>query len=242
MSWDYEIVFPVLNEEKRLSRGVTETEAFCKANSINACLTIADNGSSDQTLQIANELQKKFSDIKILSLGERGVGRALKAAWLAPRAPVVGHMDVDLATNLQHLRELELKFRDPNVAVLSGSRLLKSSEVEGRSLLRGITSRAFNLVLKARLDVKITDGMCGFKFIRAEVFRRIYDELSPLSDAWFFNTEFLVKADWLGYRVEEIGVRWFDDNDSRVELIKVVRNYLSEIERLVQEKKQRLKK
>ena len=241
MSWDYEIVFPVLNEEKRLARGITETAKFCKTNSINACLTIADNGSTDQTLKVAEELKLKHPDLKIISVGERGVGRALKAAWLAPRAPVVGYMDVDLATNLQHLRELELKFRNPKITIVSGSRLLKNSEVEGRSLLREITSRSFNFILKARLGVSMTDGMCGFKFIRADAFRRIHDELGPLSNAWFFNTEFLVKAEWLGFKVDEIGVRWFDDNDSRVELVKTISGYLSEIQRLVKEKKTRKK-
>ena len=242
MSWDFEIVFPVLNEENRLIRGISETAAYCNANSINACLTIADNGSKDRTLEAAGELQKKYSDLKILSVGERGVGRALKAAWLAPRAPVVGYMDVDLATHLQHLRELDLKFRNPQISVLSGSRLIKGAEVENRTLLREITSRGFNFILKARLGVKLTDGMCGFKFIRAELFKRIYDELSPLSDAWFFNTEILVKSEWLGHKVEEIPVRWVDDNDSRVELGKTVKNYLAEIDRLVQEKQKRSKK
>ncbi len=241
MSWDYEIVFPVLNEEHRLTRGVVETTAFCKANAIEACITIADNGSTDRTLEVASKLQEKYSDLKILSVGEKGVGRALKAAWLSPRAPIVGYMDVDLATNLMHLRELELKFRNPKIAVVSGSRLLEKSEVEGRSLLREISSRGFNLILKARLGAKITDGMCGFKFIRAEVFKMICDECSPLSDAWFFNTEILVKAEWLGYHVEEIAVRWIDDGDSRVEFVKTIRNYLNEMSRLAHEKKKRIK-
>ena len=113
MSWDFEIVFPVLNEENRLTRGISETAAFCKANAINACLTVADNGSSDRTLEVAAELQKKYQDIKVLSVGERGVGRALKAAWSEARAPIVGYMDVDLATDLKHLKDLKERFKNP---------------------------------------------------------------------------------------------------------------------------------
>lgn len=234
-----EIVFPVLNEERRLTRGITETDAFCRANNIDACLTIADNGSTDRTLEIANGLQKKILNLKIISLGERGVGRALKAAWLNPRAPVVGYMDIDLATDVKHLKDVEQKFKNPDISVLSGSRLLKGAEVHNRTLVREITSRGFNAILKARLHVKLSDGMCGFKFIRSDLFRKIYDELSPLSDAWFFNTEFLVKSEWLGYKIEELPVHWTDDNDSRVEMVKVISNYLKEIERLVREKKKR---
>ncbi len=237
MNWDFEIVFPALNEEKRLSRGVEETAKFCQENNINACITIADNGSTDRTLEVGAALQQKIPELKILSVGERGVGRALKAAWLAPRAPIVGYMDVDLATDLKHLKDLKQKFQDPKVSIVSGSRLLKGAKVENRSFLREITSRGFNFVLKARLGVKFSDGMCGFKFLKAELFQKIHDELKPLSDGWIFNTEILVKSEWLGYRVEEIPVHWTDDNDSRVELVKVANNYLAEINRLVQQKK-----
>ncbi len=238
-NFDFEIVFPVLNEEHRLERGVTETIRFCEAHQINACYTIADNGSTDRTKDVASELQKKYPALKFLSVGERGVGRALKAAWLSPRAPIVGYMDIDLATDLKHLLEMQELFKDPKVFVVSGSRLLKNSQVINRKPLRGFTSRGFNNVLKIRLGVKLSDGMCGFKFIRADFFKKIFDQLSPLADGWFFNTEFLVKSEWLGEKVHEIGVRWTDDGDSRVELFKVIQNYLKEIERLHREKARR---
>jgi glycosyltransferase involved in cell wall biosynthesis len=238
-SYDFEIVFPVLNEEHRLTRGVTQTIDFCKAHALSACYTIADNGSTDRTRQIAEDLEKQYPDVKFLSVGERGVGRALKAAWLSPRAPIVGYMDIDLATDLKHLVEMKKLFQNPDIFVVSGSRLLKSSKVTNRTALRNFTSRGFNSILKFRLGVELSDGMCGFKFIRADFFKKIFDELAPLADGWFFNTEFLVKAEWLGKKIYEIGVHWTDDGDSRVELIKIVKNYLSEIERLRLEKKAR---
>ncbi len=237
MSWDFEVVIPVLNEEQRLTRGVEESFKYFNANNINACLTIADNGSTDRTLQVAGELQKTYPELKIISVGERGVGRALKAAWLEPRARVVGYMDVDLATDLKHFEEVKSKFNDPHVDVVSGSRLIRGAKVENRKLLRAITSRGFNLVLKLRLGVKFTDGMCGFKFLKADLFKKIVNELSPLSDGWIFNAEILVKSEWLGHKVEEIAVHWTDDEDSRVELVKVTNNYLAEIERIYQQKK-----
>jgi glycosyltransferase involved in cell wall biosynthesis len=236
-AYDFEIVFPVLNEDHRLSRGVTETIKFCQSHTLRACYTIADNGSTDRTRKIAEDLQTQYPDIKFLSVGERGVGRALKAAWLSPRAPIVGYMDIDLATDLKHLIEMRDLFRNPEVYVVSGSRLLKNSVVTNRSALRNFTSRGFNSVLRFRLGVGLSDGMCGFKFIRADFFKKIFDDLSPLSDGWFFNTEFLVKAEWLGKKIYEIGVHWTDDGDSRVELIKIIKNYLSEIERLYRQKK-----
>ena len=242
MMSEIEIVFPVLNEEKRLRRGIEETVAFCARENINACYTIADNGSSDGTLRIADELAQNILNLKIISVGERGVGLALKTAWLSPRAPVVGYMDIDLATDLKHLKEVQLKFKNPDVSVLSASRLLKGAHVENRTLLRGVTSRVFNKILKLRLGVRFSDGMCGFKFIRADLFKKIHDELSPLSNAWFFNTEFLVKSEWLGKTIEELPVHWVDDNDSRVDLLQVSTNYLSEIERLAKEKVQKVKK
>ena len=40
--------------------------------------------------------------------------------------------------------------------------------------------------------------------------------------AWFFDTELLVLAEKLGYRIKDVPVRWVDDDDSRVWIISAV--------------------
>ena len=125
------IALPVLNEEARLSRGVLKTLEFCAAHGIAARITIADNGSTDGTARVAAELVRDHPNVEYLSVGQRGVGRALKRAWTQAATPVIGYMDVDLATDLAHLLQVRDLFESkPGDLVVTGSRLLPGSERE----------------------------------------------------------------------------------------------------------------
>jgi hypothetical protein len=146
-------------------------------------------------------------------------------------------MDVDLATDLRHLREMLDLFASAGVNVVSGSRLLPGATVVNRSLTREITSRGFNWIIRRRLGIGFSDGMCGFKFLRRRLFERIRERYAPLSDGWFFNTEILVKSEWLGERVRDLPVFWTDDRSSRVRFHQIIPDYLREIERLRRQKR-----
>jgi len=68
---------------------------------------IANNASTDRTLEIARELTRRYlGEVTCLHLDQKGRGLALKTAWLASDADVVCYTDVDLSTNLSHLMPL----------------------------------------------------------------------------------------------------------------------------------------
>lgn len=233
-----EITFPVLNEEHRLENGIKTTIAFFeKIGFSDYALTIADNGSSDKTEEIGNRLQGEYSSmVNYVKVPRRGVGLALRTSWTSATSEIVGYMDIDLATDLDHLSEVIELFRDPGVSVVCGSRLKPGARVENRTAIREITSRVFNSLLRVLLGVKFTDGMCGFKFLRTPLAKNLIASGIDL-DGWFFCTEILVKSEWLGISVTEIPVHWTDGMDSKVRLAKVSFDYLNEIRRLMKEKK-----
>lgn len=129
-------------------------------------VTIADNGSTDATAQLARELADEDARVRLVRVGRKGVGLALKTAWAASPAPYVACMDLDLSTDLRHVPEAWTLLEQGTADLVNGSRLLPGARVVGRSLLRGFTSRAFNAVLKTALGVRFTDGMCGFQFMK----------------------------------------------------------------------------
>lgn len=228
----YDIVIPVLNEDKRLRRGVEATSLFLVKNGfINCRLVIADNGSSDDTANIASELCAEYANVVYLSVGRCGVGIALKEAWNQSVADIVGYMDVDLATDIEHFKEVVAIFEMGGVDIINGSRNLASSRVSNRKVIREITSRGFNILLRNILNIHTTDGMCGFKFTRRDAYQKI-TEYGIRNDGWFFCTEFLWLAERLRFSIFEIPVRWHDDRDSRVSIVRLSAYYLLEIVRL----------
>lgn len=77
-----DIVVPVLNEEKILQKSITTLDEYmAKHLPYRYQITIADNGSQDKMLEIAKNLAKKYLSVQVVSLAERGRGRALKRIW-----------------------------------------------------------------------------------------------------------------------------------------------------------------
>lgn len=221
-----DIVLPVLNEETLLERSVRTLRGCLdeRLEGFSYSLVIADNGSEDKTESIGRRLATQDSMVRYLRLPKPGVGAALKKAWSESEADIVGYMDLDLATDLAHVREA-LDALAGGAMIVYGSRLHPNSSVIGRSLPRALISRSFNLLLKSYLHVRFSDGMCGFKFLRRSALPELLAN-GAKSDGWFFSTELLVVAERLGLSMRELPVRWTDDPNSRVKVIKLTLQYL----------------
>lgn len=224
-----DIVVPVLNEEAQLARSVGILRQFLKENvSLSWRIVVADNGSTDGTLAVAEALGLEFSDVACIHLDQKGRGRALRKAWLESPADIVSYMDVDLSTNLEAFPRLVASL-EQGYDVATGSRLLPQSRVR-RGLKREVLSRTYNLLIRATFLTQFHDAQCGFKALRREAAR----ELVPLveNNNWFFDTELLILAARRGYRIKEIPVTWSDDPDSRVRIVRTVSEDLKGLARL----------
>ncbi len=232
-----EITIPVLNEEKTLRENVIQANKYIYNNITKKYkIIIADNGSCDNTKKIGKELEQKYNEVEFLSVGKIGVGLALRTSWTRSSADIVGYMDLDLATDLKHLKEVYNLFNEDNIYIINGSRLLQESKVYNRTIVREITSRGFNLLVKRILKVNLSDGMCGFKFLKRDIANKLINT-GINTDGWFFSTEILVKAIWSGIKVTEIPLFWDDKGDTRVNVAKSVFDYLKLVLKMKKEKK-----
>lgn len=233
-----EITIPVLNEEETIKEKISEMISYTneKFSDRKISFVIADNGSTDKTEEYSCELIKKYENLRYIKLPEKGVGLALKTSWNSSEADYVGYMDLDIATDLSALKTVVSEI-DKGNKIINGSRLLKNSEVINRTIIREMTSRVFNFLLKIILKVKFTDGMCGFKFLERETAKTLIDT-GINTKGWFFSTEILVKGYWKGIEIKEIPVKWTDDRNSKVKIFSLSLNYFKNILRLKKEEKE----
>ncbi len=76
---EFEIILPVYNEEAKLDSGVTTLYQFLQKNiSPPWRITIADNGSTDNTLSLAQAICQRYPEVGLLHLDQKGRGRALR--------------------------------------------------------------------------------------------------------------------------------------------------------------------
>ena len=59
---------------------------------------------------------------------------------------------------------------------------------------------------------------CGFKFFDCDVARRLF-QLQKI-DGYMYDVEILLLAQHLGYQVREVPIRWRDDGDTRLDLVR----------------------
>ena len=225
----FDITIPVLNEEETLEQNVLILHQFVSENFPNHNdwqIVIADNGSTDKTLEIAQKLSSEVKEVTYVKVPKKGVGLALKTSWGQSKADIVGYMDLDLATDLKHFPEAINAIETANFDIVYATRLHADSQVVGRTLKREISSRGFNFLLKTYLNIGFSDGMCGFKFLKRSVYPRLF-ELGAQNDGWFFSTELLTTAEWDGLKIFELPVKWTDDvSSSRVKIVPLAKRYI----------------
>ena len=213
-----DITIPVLNEERAITSSLSTLSTFLETEcSYDWSITVADNGSTDATSELAASFAAENPRTRVIRLDQRGRGRALKEAWSTSTADVVAYMDVDLSTGLDSLQPLIDPILDGRCEVSIGSRLLPGAEI-ARSMKRELISRTYNAIARNALRYNVADAQCGFKAVRASVFRELL--ASIVDNEWFFDTELLALAHRNGLRINEVPVRWVDDDDSRVRIAK----------------------
>lgn len=236
----FDVTIPVLNEEATLAQNVKILHGFLKRHFPTEGqwqIVIADNGSTDQTLSIAQKLSGEVPEVSYVKVPKKGVGLALKTSWNQSQADIVGYMDLDLATDLSHFLEVYEAIAKKGYDLVYGTRLHAQSQVIGRTLKREISSRIFNFLLRQYLGVGFSDGMCGFKFLKRASFPRLF-EAGAQNDGWFFSTELLTVAEWQQLKLYELPVKWTDDvSSSRVKIIPLAKQYLKAMQHLKQLKK-----
>lgn len=224
------IVFPVLDEERRLEKGIRATEEFLnKKKDIDAIITIVDNGSTDGTLYIIKELANEFSNINYISLKEKGFGLAFRKAAEVNECELIGYVDCDLSTDIHYLSSVMKGFEKySNVDIIKGNRLSNKSTVNGRKPLRNITSVGLDMIIKLSFGVRVSDTMEGFQFFRKECLDNVI-AMSSNDNGWFYCAELLIRAEKAGYKTAELPVVWNDDYDTKVDVVKLIKNYLQKI-------------
>lgn len=218
----FEISIAIFNEEESLEAKISELMHFLDCNfvytkDVDFAVIIADNGSTDKSQSIAKKLENAYPNLSYTREDKLGVGRILKRVWKKSSADYVGYMDLDLATDLSHLKEVLQALEDGN-DIVCANRLDAKSQVIARTAKREFLSRSYNFFARLILGTKFKDGQCGFKFLKREVAQKLIST-NLMSDGLFFASQILIFGEWLGYKIHQLPVKWTDSPASKIRLI-----------------------
>jgi glycosyltransferase involved in cell wall biosynthesis len=227
---ELDLVIPVLDEAHVLASSVERLRTTMLAQrELSWRIVVVDNGSTDATARIGQELASRLPEVQFLHLETRGRGRALRTTWMETDARFSLYMDVDLSTDLTAVG-CTIDLLRQGADVVTGSRLDRAARVT-RSWKREVLSRGYNRLVRGMLGTRsFDDAQCGFKAIRVESVR----PLLPLveNQHWFFDTELLVLAEYAGLVVRTLPVVWVEDADSRVNIPRTIWEDIQGLRRL----------
>lgn len=215
-----DILLPVYNEQDDLPVNVPVLHKFAKENLKNYDwqILIVDNGpSKDKTPEVGRKLAKGLSQVKYTQIPRPGRGNALKEVWLKSKADILTYMDIDLSSDLKFFPKL-LTSIENGADIAIGSRLKRGAKVYGRTALREVMSRGYNILIKIFFWTGFYDAQCGFKAISNNAAKQILPQV--LDRGWFFDTEVLIIGEKSGFKIAEVPIIWRDDPNSTVKVAK----------------------
>jgi dolichyl-phosphate beta-glucosyltransferase len=216
---DLSIVVPAYNEAKRIVGTLDAIASYLKDRRPSFEIIVIADGN-DGTLQKAQEFatQSGFRMQVRGSVARRGKGLGIREGMALASGRIVGFVDADYKTPIEEIEKL-LPWLEDGYDIAIGSRATRESAIEvAQPLYRRIGSRAFGVAMHLTTGLwGIHDTQCGFKFFQGPVARDLFSRQQI--DGYMFDVEVLYLAHRSRYRIKEVGVRWRDDGDSRLDLV-----------------------
>lgn len=220
-------VIPIYNEQAILQAAILELRERLLPFPETYEIVLAENGSSDRTLDMAVELSHRYPNVRFISIGEPNYGKALRAGVEAARGTLVICEEIDLCDTDFHRRAIDLLHHGTFDLVI-GSKLLAGAQDE-RPFLRHAASLFYNGLLRVAVGFEGTDTH-GLKAFRREAVLPIVR--ACLVDRDVFASELVVRAYRAGLRVREIPVRVLEKRVPSINLTRRVPNVIKNVARL----------
>ena len=211
------IIIPAHDEAQRLPPSLERIKAFINTQEISIEVLVVENGSTDNTLAVAQSYLADFPQLRVFHEEKRGKGLAIRRGMLAAEGEYRFLCDADLSMPIEQVtRFLPAALGTFDIAI--GSREVPGAKRYDEPAYRHLIGRGFNTMVRWLVLPGLQDTQCGFKCFRGEVADRVFK--MQRMEGMSFDAEVLYIARKLGYHVQEVAIDWYYNPDSRVRLFR----------------------
>jgi hypothetical protein len=200
------VVIPCLNEANSLAFCVDKAVNAFRASGLRGEVIVADNGSTDGSIQIAEE-----HGARVVRVPERGYGAALRAGIAAARGPFIIMGDADDSYDFTDAPRFVEKLREGHDIVM-GNRFRGGIQPGAMPPLhKYFGNPGLTALLNTMFRAHIGDSYCGMRGFT----RELYDRLDLRSSGMEFALEMIIKSAQIGARISEIPIILWPDKRGR---------------------------
>jgi len=194
------VIIPAYNEEQSLSELTERTVQVLSSGDFNGEVIIVNDGSTDKTREVADELVKKYKIVKVFH-HRRNLGKSvsLRTGFDKARGTIIVMLDADLQYAPEDIPKL-IGMINKGYDVVNGWRKSRAD-----STGRKASSSFYNFLTRQIFGLTIQDFNSGLKAFRREVI----DDIETTGLRSDFHRYLLPLAHQLGYRVGEIEIQHF---------------------------------
>ncbi len=193
------VFFPCYDEQENVGRTVEKAIMVLEKLNADFDVTIVDDGSSDDTGRIADEIAGRDDRVKVVHHRHNlGYGAALRSGFEAATKELVFYTDGDGQFDMSEMPPL-LELMD-QYDIVSGYRLDRKD-----SVMRKINGWCWTKLVCLLFGLKIRDIDCAFKLYKREIF----DNMELSSTGALIDTEILARAARKDYRITQKGVHHY---------------------------------
>lgn len=220
------VVIPCYNEEERLR--TDEFTSFVNSN-LGYHLCFVNDGSTDNTLQVLQELSKGREDhISVYNCEKNGgKAEAVRQGVLHlskdKQLDYIGFLDADLSTNFQDFDDLVQTISNSDFKIVSGSRIARMGADIHKEGARAIISKTINKIIQTILGMPFRDTQCGAKIMTKDVIEKVFDK--KFYTKWLFDVEIFMRMKKVygpekakSYLCEQPLKRWVHEDGSKLSM------------------------
>lgn len=190
--------FPVLNEEGTVAQLTHDLLSILHSKFEHREVIIVNDGSTDGTRQIADELCRQSDGyVKVIHHEKSsGYGNALRAGLAASQYDLIFFTDGDYQFDMNDLYHALSLIEDYDIVI--GYRQDRKDPK-----LRIWLAKGYNLLVCILFGLRLKDIDCSFKLFR----RKALEKITIESQGYFIDTEIMVRAKKQGLKIKEFGVQ-----------------------------------
>ncbi len=215
---DISLVLPAYNEVRTIAGTLAAVAGYFESRGLPYEIIVSADGT-DGTRQAARAAAATNPAIRVIGDDtRRGKGRGIREGVRISTGAVVGFADADNKVPIEEFDKIR-PWLEQGWEVVIGSRALHGAAIERpQPLYRRLGSRGFAVFMQTVVGLPgITDTQCGFKFFQRHAALELFAR--QRIDGYMYDVEILALAQRLGYRIQQVPVRWRDDGDSRLKLV-----------------------